>query len=39
MLWLINQMIVLGFSGDWLGSYDAFCWIKVHWKYQSKKIK
>ena len=39
MLWLFRQMVVLGLQGDWEGSYEAWFWIRFHWKYESKKIK
>jgi hypothetical protein len=37
--WLIKQMIVLFLKGDIDGAVEAWFWIKIHWNYESKKIK
>ena len=38
ILWLTKQMIVLFIKGDFEGSKDAICWMKIHWNYKSKKL-
>lgn len=39
LLWLIKQMIVLGFRGDWAGSLEARELIRLHLMYRNKKTK
>jgi hypothetical protein len=39
LFWLIKQMILLFLKGDISGSAEAFFWIKMHSKYESKRIK
>lgn len=39
LLWLIKQMLVLGFKGDWAGSYESWLLLKIHWNYRGKIIK
>jgi len=39
MLWLFKQMIMSGLKGDWGDSLDAWCWIKIHWNHESRRLK
>jgi hypothetical protein len=39
LLWLVKQMIVLFLKGDFSGSAEAFYLLKLHWLYDSKKVK
>jgi hypothetical protein len=39
LLWLIKQTIVLFITGDFRGGAEAFYFLKLHWMYDSKKIK
>lgn len=38
MLWLWRQMIVLWYTGDFDGSYEAWLLIKIHWNYDGRKF-
>lgn len=37
--WLFKQMIKHFFKGDIDGVIDAYYWIKIHLKYDNKRIK
>ncbi len=39
LLWLIKQMVALGFRGDWAGSLEARELIRLHFMYKHKKTK
>ena len=39
LLWLVKQMVFLFFKGDFDGSKEAYCLMKLHLSYKSKKIK